>query len=40
VVELIPSWCVQNAPADAEVVVHEIDGRTPLITTDDDTTYR
>jgi acetylornithine deacetylase/succinyl-diaminopimelate desuccinylase-like protein len=31
-VELIRSWCVENAPADANVVVHEIQGRTPLIT--------
>ncbi len=33
-VELIHSWCSQNAPADAEVVVHELPGRTPLITID------
>ncbi len=30
--ELIRGWCETNAPADAEVVLHEIPGRTPVIT--------
>lgn len=31
-VELIRSWCAANAPDDADVVVHQITGRTPVIT--------
>lgn len=31
-VDLVHSWCSANAPEDAEVVVHEIAGRTPVIT--------
>ena len=30
--ELIRSWCETNTPADASVVMHEIPGRTPVIT--------
>lgn len=30
--ELIRSWCETNAPADANVELHEIPGRTPVIT--------
>ncbi len=33
-VRLIHGWCVENAPADADVVVHELPGRTPVITID------
>ena len=31
-VELIRSWCAENAPADAVVRVHELPGLTPVIT--------
>lgn len=33
-VELIRGWCDANAPADADVVVRQLPGRTPVITID------
>jgi acetylornithine deacetylase/succinyl-diaminopimelate desuccinylase-like protein len=33
-VELVSDWCARHAPMGADVVVHEIDGRTPVITID------
>jgi len=33
-VELVSDWCARHAPMGADVVVHEIDGRTPVVTID------
>ena len=31
-VSLITEWCAANAPSDAQVQVHQLEGRTPVIT--------